>query len=74
MRCHHYSVGREAVYQNTRQLLVECLKFHDYGRRCSAHALVALLLQASMRLVSLYQSCSMCAGTCCRNCCSWRRG
>jgi putative transposase len=65
MRCHHYSVGREAVYQNTRQLLVECLKFHDYGRRCSAPALVALLLQASMRLVSLYQSCSMCAGTCC---------
>jgi hypothetical protein len=65
MRCTQYSVGREAVYQNTRQLLIGCLKIHDYGRRCSAHTLVSLLLQASMRLVSLYQSCSMCVRTCC---------
>ena len=65
MRRTHYSVGRETVYQNTRQLLIDCLKIADYGRRCSARTLVSLLLQASMRLVSLYQSCSMCARTCC---------
>jgi hypothetical protein len=65
MRRTHYSVGREAVYQNTRQLLIDCLKIRDYGRRCPAHTLVSLLLQASMRLVSLYQSCSMCVRTCC---------
>jgi hypothetical protein len=65
MRCNQYTVGREAVYQNTRQLLIDCLRIHDYGRRCSARTLVSLLLQASMRLVSLYQSCSMCVRTCC---------
>jgi hypothetical protein len=62
---YHYRVGREAVYQDARGLLIAFLKFRDFGRRCSARTLVSLLMQASVRLISLYQSRSMCVRTCC---------
>jgi hypothetical protein len=65
MRCIQYTVSREAVYGDACRLLKNCLNFRDYKRCCSANLLTSLLLQASMRLVSLYQSCSMCVRTCC---------
>ncbi len=65
MRCIQYTVSREVVYQDACRLLRVCLKFRDYKRCCSANLLTSLLMQASMRLVSLYQSFSMCVRTCC---------
>jgi hypothetical protein len=65
MRCIQYTVSREAVYQDACRLLRVCLNLQDYKRCCSANLLTSLLIQASMRLVSLYQSCSMCVRTCC---------
>ncbi len=65
MRCIQYTVSREAVYQDVCRLLRVCLNFRDYKRCCSANLLTSLLMQASLRLVSLYQSCSMCVRTCC---------
>lgn len=65
MRCIQYTVSREAVYQDVCRLLTVCLNFQDYKRCCPAKLLTSLLMQASMRLVSLYQSCSMCVRTCC---------
>lgn len=57
MRTGHYTLTDKEVQEHAFHLIQKHLKLADYGRRCTARVLLAIVFVAAARLVSIFAAC-----------------